>query len=493
MSCVRSASVLILLAGAAAACTNSEAPQNGTLGVSPAVLTFSATQGGANPADQTIEITESGAELTWSASKNAAWLTLTPTSGNAPASVAASVAIAGLTAGTHNATITVVSSDASNSPQTMAVTLTISAGLILSFITAGDYHSCGATVAGAAYCWGRADFGMLGNNTIASSSVRPVAVAGGQLFAVLTAGDLHTCGLNTTGSAFCWGLNDRGQLGDGTTTNRSAPVAVSGGLSFSALSASGKAQLGSHTCGRVSNGDVYCWGYNTAGQLGDGSTTQRTSPVKTSGGLSFASVTAGGFHTCGLTGSGVAYCWGLNDSGQLGDGTQTQRLAPVPVSGGLSFASLNAGGDHTCGVTTAGAAYCWGANFLYGQLGDGTTTRRTSPVLVTGGQTFTTASAGGLHSCAFKSDGAAFCWGDNFHGQLGDGSNTVRTAPVAVTGGLAFVQLIAGSGGAGGVGNGAHTCGLTASGAAYCWGLNDRGQLGDGTQTNRSAPVRVVP
>ncbi|MDP3775419.1 MAG: IPT/TIG domain-containing protein, partial [Gemmatimonadales bacterium] len=133
------------------------------------------------------------------------------------------------------------------------------------------------------------------------------------------------------------------------------------------------------------------------------------------------SLTAGGGHTCGLTSGGAAYCWGGNGSGQLGDGSTTQRPTPVAVAGGITFASLAPGGGRTCGVTSGGAGYCWGVN-SDGQLGDGSTTQRSTPVAVAGGLTFASLTAGGGHTCGVTSGGAAYCWGVNFQGQLGDGS-----------------------------------------------------------------------
>jgi len=163
-----------------------------------------------------------------------------------------------------------------------------------------------------------------------------------------------------------------------TRVDEPAPVAVQGGLSFATVSA-----VIDHTCGVTTAGAAYCWGWNQYGQLGDGTTTDRAAPVAVQGGLSFATVSAGDFHTCGLTAAGVAYCWGGNDYGQLGDGTTTKKATPVAVQGGLTFKALNAGGWHTCGITTDGVVYCWGANSS-GTLGDGTTTNRNVPVKVLG-------------------------------------------------------------------------------------------------------------
>ena len=158
-----------------------------------------------------------------------------------------------------------------------------------------------------------------------------------------------------------------------------------------------------------------------------------TSPTQPAA-RTFARVSAGGAHTCGVTSGGAAYCWGSNGDGELGDGTTADRLSPVPVAGGVSFAAVSAGdGGDTCGVPAGGAAYCWGYNY-FGQLGDGTTTNRSSPVLVTGGVSFAAVSAGpgGDFTCGVTSGGAVYCWGYNGNGELGDGTTTNQSSPVLV-------------------------------------------------------------
>src|SRR5437667_86445 len=178
-------------------------------------------------------------------------------------------------------------------------------------------------------------------------------------FAKMSAGGAGTCGVTAGGAAYCWGSNFSGQLGDGTTTDRSSPVLVAGSVSFAAVRAAGNA----FTCGVTSGGAAYCWGNNIYGQLGDGTTTNRSSPVLVTGGVSFAAVSAGGDggHTCGVPAGGAVSCWGYNGSGQLGDGTTTNRSSPVLVTGGVSFAAVSAGaaGDCTCGVTSGGAGCGW--------------------------------------------------------------------------------------------------------------------------------------
>ena len=299
-------------------------------------------------------------------------------------------------------------------------------------------------------------------------------------FASLQAGFYQTCGLTMAGGAYCWGDNTYGELGDGTTTQRLTTTPVAGGVVFARLT------VGARTaCGLTAGGAAYCWGDNALGEVGDGTLTQRLTPTPVAGGLVFASLTDG-FHTCGLDSGGAAYCWGYNFYGELGDGTTTNRSAPTSVAGGLVFASVVAGQAHTCGLTTGSDAYCWGSND-YGALGDGTSTQHLTPTPVAGGAVFTSLTAASLppgyaHTCGLTAAGAAYCWGDNTYGELGDGTYTQRSAPVAVQGGLVFASITAGV---------YHTCGLTAGGAAYCWGDNTLGELGEVT-TGGLTPAPVA-
>jgi alpha-tubulin suppressor-like RCC1 family protein len=353
--------------------------------------------------------------------------------------------------------------------------------LALSAVSSGLLHNCGRTSDGVAFCWGYNSNGELGNGSTANRST-PVPVSGGLSLASIRAGGNHSCGVTTGGAAYCWGDNLVGELGNGSTTSSSTPVAVAGGLMFAAVSPG----LQSHTCGLTIGGAAYCWGFGAQGQLGNDSTSNESTPVAVSGGLNFASVTAGAFHSCGVTTGGAAYCWGSNDSGQLGNGLTTSSSTPVPVSGGLTFAAVSAGSLHTCGVTTGGAVYCWGFNG-YGQLGNGTTLRSSSPVPVSGGFSFTSVSAGGLYSCGITTGGAAYCWGNNFEGELGNGATTGvissnSSTPVAVSGGLAFATLSAGV---------FQSCAVTTGDAVYCWGFNAYGQLGNGTTSDSNTPVAI--
>jgi alpha-tubulin suppressor-like RCC1 family protein len=200
--------------------------------------------------------------------------------------------------------------------------------------------------------------------------------------------------------------------------------------------------------------------------------------------LSFRQVSAGATFTCGTSNDNRGYCWGGNGQGEVGDGTTTRRLTPVPVAGGLLFRQISAGFYHACGVTTEDRAYCWGDN-QFGELGNGEgLISSPTPVPVVGELSFRQISAGGLHTCGVTRDNLAYCWGKNDGGQLGIGSaGSDQYVPAPVVGGLRFRQVSA---------TGAnHNCGVTTAGRAYCWGYNHGGQLGDGSTTTRYAPVAV--
>lgn len=305
----------------------------------------------------------------------------------------------------------------------------------------------------------------------------------------VTAGLSHTCALNAAGSVLCWGDNTYGQLGTGTRTlggSNPYPRSV-GGLADAKAVAAGD----THTCALTADGWVMCWGSNAYGQLGDGTTVSQLAPVTVTGLISgVQQIAAGGSHTCALTAAGGVKCWG--------DLATTPEDVPGLTSG---VSAIAAGYMHTCAIVgdaaVGGAVQCWGANDT-GQLGNGTTTASSTPVAVQGLDSGVKAiSAGGApvdrftaggHSCAVTTAGAVKCWGWNDEGQLGDGTTTNRLAPVNVTGIAAGAQDVAAGD--------KHTCALVGDVAAgtagvKCWGQNHYGQLGVGTTESYPTPVQV--
>jgi len=386
---------------------------------------------------------------------------------------------------------------ADGSPQTFTAT-----GLVAAFtsLEAGERQACAIASNRVAYCWGSDAVGQLGDGG-ASDRIVPTPVSGDLAFTGISSTFEHTCALAPNGQVSCWGRNDSGQLGDGTSVNRATPVAVSGDFTFAAVSTGGL-----HTCALTSSGAAYCWGANSRGQLGTGNTLSSSVPVPVSGGLVFTTISAGFFHTCGLTEGGAAFCWGDASLGALGKGDNTPQLcdiarctAPVPVSGELAFTAITSGALYTCGLTGEGAAFCWGNN-ASGQLGTGPDlSARLVPTPVSGELRFVALAADNQndifgHTCGITAANAAYCWGENVAGELGAptsetcpgiGANPPHPcarSPVGVSGGLLLRMIAAGID---------HTCAITTSGQAYCWGGNSHGQLGNGTTTASSTPVLV--
>jgi alpha-tubulin suppressor-like RCC1 family protein len=355
-------------------------------------------------------------------------------------------------------------------------------------VSVGGLHQCALGQADDAYCWGyNAWWGAIGDGTT-TNRLRPVAVSGGHNFVQISARRSHTCALTDLGAAYCWGFNLSGKLGDGSTTNRDIPTAVSTSETFARV-ISGR----SHTCALTSAGVAYCWGDNYYGQLGDGTTTSRHTPVAVQTDSTFTHLALGDGHTCGVTPSGRAFCWGSNLGGELGTATgetcgpyddpcsTTLLYVAMPGEPHAAWDSLAAGFAVTCGTATDDTAYCWGNN-ANGQLGDGTTTDRHTPVAISGTATFSSISVGTSQTCGLTDSGIAYCWGYNGSGQLGDGTTTDRHTPTPVVGGLVFQSIGAGV---------TATCGLSTGNAVYCWGDNAVGQLGNGTASGSSIPVRV--
>jgi alpha-tubulin suppressor-like RCC1 family protein len=335
---------------------------------------------------------------------------------------------------------------------------------------------------GLSLAWGYNGFGRLGDGTTVNKS-SPVSVIGGFTdWCQVSAGSSHSLGVRSNGTAWAWGFNCHGRLGDGTTVSKSSPVSVIGGFTDWCQVSSG----GGHSLGVRTDGTAWGWGSNGVGVLGDGTTVSKSSPVSVIGGFTdWCQVSSGGGHSLGVRCDGTAWAWGNNGSGRLGDGATTNRSSPVSVVGGFTdWCQVSAGDSHSLGVRCDGTAWAWGAG-VSGRLGDGATTNRSSPVSVVGGFTdWCQVSGSSSHSLGVRTDGTAWAWGCNGSGRLGDGTTVNRSSPVSVIGGFAdWCQVSAGD---------SHSLGVRTDGTAWAWGCNGVGRLGDGTTVNRSSPVSVI-
>jgi alpha-tubulin suppressor-like RCC1 family protein len=348
------------------------------------------------------------------------------------------------------------------------------------FVAGGFEHTCGLLGSGAAYCWGFNGSLQLGTGGANDRDTLPHAVSGGRVFTQIDAGQGHTCAITTSNDAYCWGSSNDGALGGGGTVPVTPdPVIVSGGLKFKAIA------LGfNHTCGLATNGSAYCWGDNGAGVLGQDTTVLNSyTPILVAGGRTYSAITSGDFHACAIAVGGAAYCWGSNTFGALGTGDSSSHGAPTAVAGGHLFKAIDGGNVHTCGLTTGGDVYCWGSGWQ-GQVGNGSRSDQRAPVKVGGGRTYTAVSVGANHSCALAVGGTLYCWGGDGAGQLAGTANETcvygpgptdnfpcTSTPTVAAGGQEFRALSAGS---------FHTCAVGTGGGAYCWGGNNEGQIGNG-------------
>jgi alpha-tubulin suppressor-like RCC1 family protein len=340
---------------------------------------------------------------------------------------------------------------------------------------------------GSLWSWGYNGNGELGQGNQTGYVASPINVTGSTTWTQISAGTGFILAINTNGTLWSWGNNNAGQLGVSSTTNSISPRLVSGpaGTSWAAIAAGS-----SHSLGITTTGRLYGWGYNLFGQVGNFSSSNVSSPVLlTPGGqlLSWASVTAGGTHSLAITTTGRLYGWGANSTGQVGDTTTSNRSSPVLVSGPAttSWSTIGAGSGHSLGITATGQLYAWGNNGN-GQLGILLTNNRAGPELVSGPATTSWAAiqGGAFHTLAITTTGELFAWGANSNGQLGDSTTVDKSSPILVSGPVntSWSSVSSGS---------QHSLAIATTGRLYAWGSNTSGQLGDNTLTAVSSPILV--
>lgn len=325
--------------------------------------------------------------------------------------------------------------------------------------------------------------GKLGTNSITSTSSPIQTMPIGTNWSSVEADDGHTAAIKTDGTLWAWGRNAYGQLGDNTSVNKSSPIqTISLGADWLSVSCGSR-----HTAAIKTDGTLWLWGFNGGGELGDGTTTNRSSPVQTiSLGTDWLSVSCGFGHTAAIKTDGTLWSWGWRNYGQLGDNTANIFVnisSPVQtISGGTDWASVSCGSYHTAAMKTDGTLWLWGSN-TNAMIGDNTLTNRSSPVQTSSkGSDWASVSCGGAHTAAIKIDGTLWAWGYNYYGQLGNNTRSRKFTPTLAIGtGWASVSC-----------GGSHTAAIKTDGTLWAWGYNSSGQLGDNTGVSRSSPVQTI-
>jgi len=380
-------------------------------------------------------------------------------------------------------------------------------------VSAGGSHTVAIKTDGTLWAWGRkyrhihTFWRGWERQTIIDYGNTPVRI--GTIWASVSAGSEHTVAISRDGSLWAWGWNEYGQLGDGTTTNRNAPVRIETATDWASVSTGSR-----HTMALKTDGTLWAWGDNRQGQLGDTTTSNRHTPVQVGTAINWASVTAGGSHTVGTRTNGTLWTWGYSGHGRLGDGTPdesggrgTRRPAPIRIGMDTNWDTVSAGESHTVAIRTDGTLWTWGNN-RFGRLGDGTITthweensnnNRHTPVQIGTAPNwiFSSVSASANHSVAIRTDGTLWAWGHNMSGQIGNGtvdlwglSYHTTPAQIGTDANWASVSAV-GDNYNHGRNTFGHNLAIRTDGTLWAWGDNRFGQLGDGTTTNRSTPVRI--
>ena len=358
---------------------------------------------------------------------------------------------------------------------TGSVTVTIAgtATSIWATVSTGSNTTCATRTDGTLWCWG---------STTTELTATPFQVGSATSWATVSVGNGPACATRTDGTLWCWGDNTYGELGTGDTTSEVAPTQVGSATSWATVSVS-SGDTGPFTCATRTDGTLWCWGNNGSGQLGTGDTTNRLTPTQVGSATSWATVSTDQDDTCATRTDGTLWCWGDNTYGQLGTGDTASELTPTQVGAATSWATVSVGNAFACAVSTGGTVWCWGYNGS-GQLGTGDTTNRLTPTQVGSAISWAAVSArGGDNTCATRTDGTLWCWGDNGDGQLGIGNTTSELTPTEAGSATSWTTISGGFL--------YYECATRTDGTLWCWGFNGSGQLGTDNNTTELNPTEV--
>ena len=358
-------------------------------------------------------------------------------------------------------------------------------------VTAGGSHTLAVKADGSLLAWGLNRSGQLGDGS-AIDKPSPTTIGSLKTWSVIAAGEFHTVALLGSNCAvngcplYAWGYNQNGQLGDGTTTDKSTPTKIGSVTTWIAVAA-GRA----HTLAVKKDGSLWAWGRNFSGQLGDTTQADRLVPTAIGTAKIWKAVAAGESHSVGIQTDGSVWTWGTREFGQTGQGVGNPAIpvtmmdatpTALAVPGiALNFASMSAGGNHSLAIRSNGALWAWGHN-AFGQLGNDTTTDAFAPLQVGTETDWSVVAAGGNHSIAIKTDGTLWAWGSNVDGQLGDGSTTDAQRPIQIGIEKNWIAVSVGK---------SHTYAIKADGSLWGWGRNQEGQQGNGQAGSTAANILV--
>ncbi len=360
-------------------------------------------------------------------------------------------------------------------------------------VSAATYHTCAIDLSSQIVCWGRGSEGLLGNGLI-SDQFTPVPInnpVGVNSWRSVETGFNHTCAIADNDQAYCWGKNDRGQIGDGSMSDEFTPTLITrpAGVNSWRTIKTGFA----HACAIADNNQAYCWGGGSFGVLGNGSSSDQNTPTlvtNPTGVSSWKAIRIEYSHACAIADNDQAYCWGRGTSGKLGNGFIFDRNVPTLVTnptGITGWKNIGVGRNHSCAIADNDQAYCWGGG-MNGTLGNGSTSDQNTPILVTnpaGISSWKTIQTGAFYTCAIADNNQAYCWGESSYGRLGNGSTSDQSTPVLVTnptGVNSWKVIRTGF---------YHTCAIADNNQAYCWGGGEHGRLGNGMFSDQSTPKSV--